>query len=105
MQQGNLVEVDTAENILNSPTHPYTKKLISAVPLLDPPASMQVSNDAALVVNNLSKTYRKRGVLQRSGRVTHDRDGVSMYLPTGGTLGVVDASGAEWRRGGNRVVS
>src|SRR3546814_3955624 len=59
MQQGNLVEVDTAENILNSPTHPYTKKLISAVPLLDPPASMQVSNDAALVVNNLSKTYRK----------------------------------------------
>ena len=32
MYQGNLVEVDTAENIFTKPQHPYTKSLISSIP-------------------------------------------------------------------------
>jgi peptide/nickel transport system ATP-binding protein len=32
MHRGALVEVDTAENIIQRPQHPYTKKLIAAVP-------------------------------------------------------------------------
>lgn len=34
MHRGQLVEVDTADNIIRRPQHPYTKKLIAAVPLV-----------------------------------------------------------------------
>src|SRR3546814_15546427 len=36
MQQGNVVETGTAEEVLRRPTHPYTRMLIGAVPSLNP---------------------------------------------------------------------
>ena len=36
MHQGKVVEIDTAEAICGNPQHPYTKSLISAVPIPDP---------------------------------------------------------------------
>jgi peptide/nickel transport system ATP-binding protein len=36
MQQGRLVEVGTREQILRSPTHEYTRRLLAAVPVPDP---------------------------------------------------------------------
>ncbi len=32
MEQGKLVELDTVDSIYQRPAHPYTKKLISAIP-------------------------------------------------------------------------
>lgn len=34
MNHGQLVEVGTTEDIFYHPTHPYTKKLLKAVPML-----------------------------------------------------------------------
>lgn len=36
MHKGRIVEIDTPENILNHPVHPYTKMLINAIPTRDP---------------------------------------------------------------------
>ena len=36
MYHGNLVELGTADEIVNHPFHPYTKSLLSAVPVPDP---------------------------------------------------------------------
>jgi oligopeptide transport system ATP-binding protein len=36
MRRGKIVELGTAEDIYNHPVHPYTKSLLSAIPLPDP---------------------------------------------------------------------
>lgn len=36
MHRGKLVEIGTSEDIYNYPVHPYTKSLLSAIPLPDP---------------------------------------------------------------------
>jgi oligopeptide/dipeptide ABC transporter ATP-binding protein len=35
MYQGRIVERGTADEVLHSPKHPYTKELLSAVPRID----------------------------------------------------------------------
>ncbi len=94
MQKGELVEIGEADAVLNRPTHPYTQKLIKAVPPLTPPDTTQVSEKKALVISDVTKTYRKRGVMVRGRRVTHALKGVSMTLPKGATLGIVGESGS-----------
>lgn len=94
MQQGNLVEIGDAGDVLNRPAHDYTRKLIAAVPPLTPPASAPISDQDALVIRQVTKTYRQRGLFNRRGRVTHALDQVSMALPKGATLGIVGESGS-----------
>jgi len=40
MYLGNIVEIGPTEEIINNPKHPYTKALITAVPVPDPTAEM-----------------------------------------------------------------
>ena len=55
--QGRIVEMGDTESIFASPAHPYTRALLSAIPVTDPDAPRQrvdldpasVSHDAALV--------------------------------------------------------
>jgi oligopeptide transport system ATP-binding protein len=41
MYRGRLVEMGASDEIYNNPLHPYTKSLISAIPLPDPAAERQ----------------------------------------------------------------
>jgi peptide/nickel transport system ATP-binding protein len=85
MQQGRLVEIGPAAQVLNQPRHPYTRALIAAVPSLNrtTPAKPE-SDDTALKIEGLCKNFGSYAALQK----------VSLSLPRGRTLGIVGESGS-----------
>ncbi|WP_105404694.1 ABC transporter ATP-binding protein [Neorhizobium sp. T7_12] len=97
MEKGRIVEQGTAEQVLNSPAHPYTKRLIAAVPRLtgeDRVPQETASKGSILKVEGLSKTYRSGSVLFGGQRVVNAVNDVSFDLAHGHTLGVVGESGS-----------
>ena len=96
MQAGRMVESGTAASVLNHPSHPYTGALIAAVPPLHPPTRppLPAETEPALLVENLSMTFRRQKGLWRKGRETKAVSTVSLLLPRGGTLGIVGESGS-----------
>jgi len=96
MEKGVLVEQGPAEQVLNRPQHPYTQRLIAAVPHRDAERAAADTRDEALVleVKDLRKTYvTERGLFVRK-RVVHAVDGVSFEVRRGETLGIVGESGS-----------
>ncbi len=97
MQQGEIVEIGSADEVLNRPTHPYTQRLIRAVPSLQPRAARPLSSNIELDVRGLSKTYRSGGGwfgLGGATKVVHAADEVDAVLHHGETLGIVGESGS-----------
>jgi peptide/nickel transport system ATP-binding protein len=95
MQQGKLVELGEAREVLNAPGHPYTRQLIAAVPKLthNVPART-VDGPVVLATSGLTKIFRSGGTLFSGGRVTCAVENVSLSLRRGETLGVVGESGS-----------
>ena len=111
MEKGLLVETGPAAQVLNAPNHPYTKRLIAAVPhgtsrhagLAEDTASnlsesLQTgqgsSHHPVLEVNGLKKTYvTARGMFVKK-RVVHAVNEVSFSVQRGQTLGIVGESGS-----------
>lgn len=98
MQHGRLVEGGRAQQVLNQPAHRYTQELIAAVPPLKPPARVTNAlvdhSEIILSIENISKTYKARNWLGKSGRTTRAVNDVSLELIKGNTLGIVGESGS-----------
>ncbi len=97
MQQGKLVEVGTADEVLRNPQHPYTQALISAVPSLTPRAARLQDDESVLELNDLNKQFESGGGLfgfGKSKRVVKAVQDVSLTLKRGETLGIVGESGS-----------
>ncbi|WP_404401883.1 ABC transporter ATP-binding protein [Pelagibacterium halotolerans] len=97
MEKGHVVEQGSAEKVLKSPEHPYTRRLIAAVPHLSGKdrTPQQVEQAApVLKVENLAKTYRSGSALFGSLRVVPAVRDVSFELTSGRTLGIVGESGS-----------
>jgi len=95
MEKGILVEQGPADQVLNRPRHPYTQRLIAAVPhrRADSIAAGN-QDDVVLAVNNLRKTYvTGHGWFGRK-RVVHAVRDVSFAVRRGETLGIVGESGS-----------
>ncbi len=92
MYRGDLVEVGAVEDVLTRPQHPYTKKLLAAVPKLDPAltarAQTEASREVVLEAKGLVLEYAGRG---RTFRAVED---VSFVLAAGEVLGIVGESGS-----------
>ncbi|MDM0055029.1 ABC transporter ATP-binding protein [Variovorax fucosicus] len=95
MQTGKLVEAGPARQVLTAPQHPYTRKLIAAIP--DGEAASPVRQDDAirlLQVQDLCKTYRTGNGLFKRGRSVQAAKDISFDLLRGETLGLVGESGS-----------
>jgi len=97
MESGHMVELNTAERVLTTPQHAYTKTLLQAVPSIRPAQTRNSAADSsiALEVSGLTKSYStKRGFFKSSTRTVNALAGVSVKLKEGETLGIVGESGS-----------
>jgi peptide/nickel transport system ATP-binding protein len=95
MQNGRLVEMDEAKRVLNQPQHPYTQRLIAAVPSLTPKLRVSQQGPVALTATKVNKTFRTGGGLMgRDRRVVHAVKDASIVVRRGETLGLVGESGS-----------
>jgi peptide/nickel transport system ATP-binding protein len=94
MEKGRVVEQGAAEDVLTRSDHPYTKKLISAVPkFAKRPLRSNVSAAPVLKANSLQKTFSfSRSIFSRH----HVKavDNVSLEVRGGECLGIVGESGS-----------
>ena len=97
MFKGNVVERGPVTDVLLNPQHPYTKKLLSAVPHLGegpgqfgvPPAPVAEGAETALEVRNLVVEYKRAG--KKPFRAVDD---VSFDVKRGEIVGLVGESGS-----------
>ncbi|MDS1139923.1 ABC transporter ATP-binding protein [Pusillimonas sp. SM2304] len=95
MEKGILVEQGPAQQVLNAPQHPYTQRLIAAVPRRRFDESTTAANTPPLLeIRSLKKTYTLGGGLLSPRRHIHAVDDVSFTVRSGETLGIVGESGS-----------
>ena len=97
MQRGRIVEAGAAGQIFSAPSHPYTRRLIGAVPslshpVLRAPAAEDPEAEPVLRAEGIRKVFRLGGL--RGHREIVAVDGVSLAVGAGRTLGVVGESGS-----------
>ncbi|MDJ0447738.1 ABC transporter ATP-binding protein [Methylocystis sp. JR02] len=94
MQKGRIVESGDVPKVFETPSHPYTKALLTAEPKGDP---IVEDEKAPIVVSadNLRVWFPiKRGFMRRTVDHVKAVDGVSVTVREGGTVGVVGESGS-----------
>lgn len=97
MKDGEIVETGKTEEIFESPQHPYTKKLLHALPRLDekkkpkrpPLVPIGDSGNPLLQVNSLRQHFD-----MGKGNVVKAVDDISFFIRPGETLGLVGESGS-----------
>ena len=94
MQHGRIVEEGRAADILQRPQHPYTRKLIAAIPGMGKGAQAAPARAPVLTVDNLGKSYVLGGGLFKAPRIVRAVREVSFTLGRGETLGIVGESGS-----------
>ena len=98
MQNGRVVESGTASEIMTRPEHPYTRKLLDAMPGrhgFDPQAKMADANARPLLeVDQVSRIYGVRPGKAADAGAVRAVDDASFVLRSGETLGIVGESGS-----------
>jgi len=95
MEQGCIVEQGDARRVMTAPQHPYTQKLIDAVPRYRDKAPLAAAaRPIVLEVCGLEKSYRLKSGLGRKPRQIHALHPTHFTLQQGQTLGIVGESGS-----------
>lgn len=96
MYKGQVVERGSVSQVLTSPSHPYTQKLMRAVPKMDSPLRTPVTakGSPVLEVRNLQTDVMagSRGLFRKKAPF-YAVDGVSLSVHAGETLALVGESG------------
>jgi peptide/nickel transport system ATP-binding protein len=96
MQDGHIVEAEAAPQLLSSPNHPYTRRLLAAVPELEStPKRRPLETPVILDLKDIRKRHK---VPRRLFGIAHQSvpalDGVDLVLREGETLSLVGESGS-----------
>lgn len=95
MQNGQIVEQGSAEELLNWPQHPYTKSLIAAVPRKAPENTRALGEGpVTMEAKNVVKTFTTPGGVFSKGRTVHAVKDAGFTVHQGETLGIVGESGS-----------
>ncbi|KAJ30977.1 ABC transporter ATP-binding protein [Sulfitobacter pontiacus] len=94
MERGKVVEEGSVEAVLNTPKHPYTRKLIAAVPTLNDHARTSPAATPLLSVQNACKTFKSRSGFFGGKREVSALNSVSFNLHEGEIIGLVGESGS-----------
>ena len=70
LKDGELVEMGSVQQIIEAPKHPYTKRLISSVPVVGGPSFLDPSGVAPKGYESAKPLLEFRGVTKRYGDVT-----------------------------------
>ena len=95
MQHGKIVETGFAGELFNAPKHPYTQKLLAALPSLHSCENRVIeTKQPLLAVTDFSCHYPiRKGIFKRIVDYVRAVDGVSFTIPQGKTLALVGESG------------
>ncbi|PKR47293.1 ABC transporter ATP-binding protein [Thalassospira povalilytica] len=95
MKDGEIVERGVGHSLFDNPKHPYTKKLLSAVPSGSAPPLPENAADL-LETSNIHVRFPigRKGILGRPERYLDAVDQISLTLKQGETLGIVGESGS-----------
>lgn len=94
MTDGEIVETGPSIDVFDNPSHPYTRRLVSAAPSGSPPPKPDGASEI-LTAENLKVHFPiKGGFLRRVHDYVRAVDDVSLSVKEGHTLGIVGESGS-----------
>ncbi|MBN8944395.1 MAG: ABC transporter ATP-binding protein [Rhizobiales bacterium] len=93
MSKGRIVEIGTRDEVLNAPRHPYTQRLIAAVPHFAAISRAAVTTTPLLDIRDVSKVFHRGGFLVKRSEVRAVND-ASLVVARGETVGLVGESGS-----------
>lgn len=97
MNKGRVMEAGTAQQVLGTPAHGYTRKLFAAAPVIPQvaaPVRAQTHSDLILDIRGVTKSFTLRAGGWRAPRIITACRDVTLKLPRGKTLAVVGESGS-----------
>jgi peptide/nickel transport system ATP-binding protein len=94
LRMGELVEFGATRSLLTAPRHDYTKRLIAAVPGIEPRHRAMVTGPVVVKAQALTKTYAQRSWLGAARHAVNAAVDVAFDIRKGETLGIVGESGS-----------
>ncbi len=94
MEKGVIVEHGTTGQILESPEHPYTKKLLSSLPTRGEERSINTQTTPVVSVRDVVVDFRGRRSLFKKARAKRALHGISLDIHEGEVVALVGGSGS-----------